>query len=163
MSRLESVIRRLEAQRDCIDAAARHLNRRNGYILELGLGNGRTYDHLRARFPNSEIFVFDRHVRSHPSSTPDDDHMFLGDFFETLPQAAARLGAKAILAHCDFGSGKDELDSEVARKLTEAIAPLLACDAMVLSDQRLNHDSWQQLPLPDGVAPGRYFMFRTSA
>ncbi|MEJ0068675.1 MAG: class I SAM-dependent methyltransferase [Pseudomonadota bacterium] len=28
-------------------------------MLELGLGNGRTYDHLRSLFPDHEIFVFD--------------------------------------------------------------------------------------------------------
>jgi hypothetical protein len=42
MSRLESAIRRLEAQRDCINWAAERIAGMPGHILELGLGNGRT-------------------------------------------------------------------------------------------------------------------------
>ena len=162
MSRLESAIRRLEAQRDCIDAAASMLDGRDGCILELGLGNGRTYDHLRARFPDSSIYVFDRHVRSHPDSTPDDSHLFIGDFFATLPQAAARIGATAILAHCDFGSGKEQLDAQVAAGLAAAVAPLMQLGALVLSDQPMRHPDWQPIALPTTVATGRYYMFRTA-
>lgn len=162
MSRLESAIRRLEAQRDCIDAAAAALGDSAGCILELGLGNGRTYDHLRARFPDREIYVFDRQVRAHPDSTPDDDHLFLGDFFETLPAAARRLGRNAILAHCDFGSGQAEVDRAVAARLAGAVAPLLRPGALVLTDQALAHADWQPQPLPAGVGEGRYFIFRVA-
>lgn len=160
MSRLESAIRRLEAQRDCIDSAAAALADRSGCILELGLGNGRTYDHLRSRFPDREIYVFEREVRAHPNSTPDDAHLFLGDFFATLPDAVERLGRSAILAHCDFGSGKAEVDSAVAKRLADAIAPLLEPGAMVLTDQAMTHPSWQPQPLPAGVARDRYYIFR---
>ncbi|MEZ5668218.1 MAG: class I SAM-dependent methyltransferase [Alphaproteobacteria bacterium] len=163
MSRLESAIRRLEAQRDCIDAAAAMLAGETGCILELGLGNGRTYDHLRTRFPAAAIYVFDRQVRSHPDSTPDDDHLFLGDFFETLPEAARRLGRTAMLAHCDFGSGKDTADAAVARRLSAALAPLLRPGALVLSDQPLDHPGWQAVALPATVAAGRYHIHRVAA
>ncbi|MGH6887075.1 MAG: class I SAM-dependent methyltransferase, partial [Geminicoccales bacterium] len=47
MSRLDSFIRRLEAQRACLDLAAARIADLPGPVLELGLGNGRTYDHLR--------------------------------------------------------------------------------------------------------------------
>ncbi|KKK88644.1 hypothetical protein LCGC14_2741100, partial [marine sediment metagenome] len=30
---------------------------------------------------------------------------------------------------------------------------------MVVSDQDLAHDGAEALPLPDGVKPGRYFMY----
>ena len=43
MTRLDSVIRRLQAQRSVIDWAAGEVASRRGLILELGLGNGRTY------------------------------------------------------------------------------------------------------------------------
>ena len=56
MSRLERFILRLKAQRNCLDAAAALLAGLDGPILELGLGSGRTYDHLRDRFPDREIF-----------------------------------------------------------------------------------------------------------
>ena len=163
MSRLESAIRRLEAQRDCIDAAARTLAGRKGCVLELGLGNGRTYDHLRHRCPDNEIFVFERVVRAHADSTPDDAHLFLGDFFDTLPLAAARLGSTAILAHCDFGSGRPEIDDEVAAGLSAALAPLLTPGALVLSDQPIRHPAWRPVPLPETVADARYHIFETTA
>lgn len=162
MSRLESAIRRLEAQRDCINAAATALKDMPGCVLELGLGNGRTYDHLRTLMPDREIFVFERQVRAHPDSTPDDAHLFLGDFFETLPQASARLGRSAALAHCDFGSGKAETDAAVAGKLAAAVAPLLLPGALILTDQRMTHPAWIAQPLPAGVSQGRYYIFRAT-
>jgi len=52
VSRLDSFIRRLEAQRACLDHAAGLIGGLDGVVLELGLGNGRTYDHLRSLFPS---------------------------------------------------------------------------------------------------------------
>ncbi|MEP5008510.1 class I SAM-dependent methyltransferase, partial [Roseobacter sp.] len=60
MSRLESMRRRLTAQIDGINWAAETIAPLNGDVLELGLGNGRTYDHLRDRLPNRRIWVIDR-------------------------------------------------------------------------------------------------------
>ena len=51
MTRLDTVIKRLMAQRSCLNAAAETLGNMAGPVLELGLGNGRTYDHLRFLFP----------------------------------------------------------------------------------------------------------------
>jgi hypothetical protein len=51
MTRLDSAIRRLMAQRALLDWAAQDIASRPGLVLELGLGNGRTYDHLRERLP----------------------------------------------------------------------------------------------------------------
>ena len=47
MSRLDSFIRRVTAQRDCLNRVAEIIEYHEGLILEMGLGNGRTYDHLR--------------------------------------------------------------------------------------------------------------------
>ncbi|MBM3542582.1 MAG: hypothetical protein FJX51_11085, partial [Alphaproteobacteria bacterium] len=66
MSRLDSFIRRLQAQRACLDHAAMLVRDLPGPVLEFGLGNGRTYDHLRETFPGREIFAFDRQVAAHP-------------------------------------------------------------------------------------------------
>ena len=44
MSRLDSFIRRLEAQRSCLETAVALVADLPGPILELGLGNGRTFD-----------------------------------------------------------------------------------------------------------------------
>ena len=92
MSRLESAIRRLQAQRACLDWAVSEIAYVPGPILELGLGNGRTYDHLRRRLPGRRIYVFERKVAAHPDCTPDDQHLFEGDFRDTLPGASNRIG-----------------------------------------------------------------------
>ena len=84
MSRLDSVIRRLRAQRDCLDVSVRLVADVPGPVLEFGLGNGRTYDHLRTLFPDREIFVFDRRIAAHPDCVPDAAHMLLGDFDDII-------------------------------------------------------------------------------
>ena len=70
MSRLDSFIRRLEAQRACLNRAAALISGIDGTVLELGLGNGRTYDHLRELFPDREIYVCERRVAAHPACVP---------------------------------------------------------------------------------------------
>ena len=62
MSRLDSFIARMQAQRDCLNFLQPLVERQAGPILEVGLGNGRTYDHLRRLFPDRDIFVFERAV-----------------------------------------------------------------------------------------------------
>ena len=159
MSRLDSAIRRLQAQRSCLDWAVGQIAGRPGPVLELGLGNGRTYDHLRDRLPGREIFVFERQVAAHPDCIPDDAHLFLGDFRDSLPAAAAtvaapaRIGGLAVMAHCDIGSGDAALTAEIAAFVGPALAPLLAPGAVVAADQPLSIPGCQPAALPDGVIP----------
>jgi hypothetical protein len=160
LSRLDSFIRRLTAQRDLLNQAARTIADLPGPVLELGLGNGRTYDHLRSILPGRPVYVFDRKVAAHPDSVPDAEHLFLGDFADTLPAAARRLGASAALAHCDIGSGDRAATAALARWLGPALAPLLAPGAIVLADQRLELPRAVALPQPDSVPPGRYHFYR---
>ncbi|WP_236628291.1 class I SAM-dependent methyltransferase, partial [Sulfitobacter sp. HI0129] len=103
MSRLDLFIDRMVSQRACLDAAARLIADSHGPVFELGLGNGRTYHHLREILPNRQIHVFERAVASHPDSTPPDDMLILGDVNQTLPDALARFGATAALVHADLG------------------------------------------------------------
>jgi hypothetical protein len=160
MSRLESHLRRIAAQRDCLNHARDLIAGLGGPALELGLGNGRTYDHLRQILPEREIFVFDRRVRAHPVCVPDEAHMILGDFLDTLPAARERIGRPAALAHCDVGSGDAGANRELARRLGPALAPLMAPGAVIVCDQELRVPGWTGLDLPAGVAPGRYFIWR---
>jgi hypothetical protein len=160
VSRLESFIRRLEAQRACIDFAARAGNVPQGAIFELGLGNGRTFDHLRERFPGRDIFVFERQVNANAASIPDADHLIVGDIMETLPRAVLRFRGRVAFVHSDLGSGDAARDrataARVAPLLAEAVAPL----GLVASDQPLVIAGWQNLPLPPGIAESRYFLYR---
>lgn len=163
MSRLDSFIRRLLAQRACLGEAAQLVRDLPGPVLEFGLGNGRTYDHLRELLPEREIFVFDRQVAAHPSCVPDADHMILGEVQETVPKALDRIGARAALAHLDVGTGDAAANAALARWFGAALAPLMRPGAVVVSDQPLEGSGWTALPLPDGVPPARYFMYRTGA
>ncbi len=160
MSRLDSFIRRLEAQRDCLAYAARLIAGVPGPVLELGLGNGRTYDHLRMLLPDREIFVFDRHIAAHPDCVPDAAHMILGDIRETLPRALARIGAPAALAHCDIGTGDKGSNAELAGFLAGCLPALMRGGGLVVSDQEIAIPASEPVALPGGIAAGRYFSRR---
>lgn len=163
MSRLDSFIRRLEAQRACLELAAARIADLPGPVLELGLGNGRTYDHLRELLPEREIFVFDREVRAHPADLPDPRYLLLGDFRETVPRALGRLPGKAAMAHADVGSGDSEATAELARWLAGRLPAVLAAGAWVVADQPLHERSLVPQGLPRGVLPNRYFLYRHQA
>ena len=162
MSRLDSFIRRLETQRACLNTAIGLVAGLSGPVLEVGLGNGRTYHHLLQRCPEREIFVFDRRIAAHPSCVPDAAHMLLGDFADTMVGAGPRLGAPAALANVDVGSGDAAASRALGERLAGWLAPLMASGAVVISDQPMTTAPWPALALPDGVAAGRYFMYRVA-
>lgn len=160
MSRLDSFIRRLEAQRACLGHAAQAIGDLPGVVLELGLGNGRTFDHLRHLLPDREIFVFEREVRAHPDCIPDNDHLVLGNIEDTLLAMATRKSGEVALVHCDIGTGDAERNRKLAAWLARALPPLLRSGAWVIADQALNRADLQPEPLPAGVAADRYFLYR---
>jgi hypothetical protein len=158
LSRLDSFIRRLEAQRACLDHALLLSSELKGVILELGLGNGRTYDHLRGS--GRRIYALDRELAAHPDCMPED--LLLGEFRDTLPELARRIGRSVALVHADTGSGDSAKSLANARALPKLLHPLLVEGAIVVSDQDMA-PGWTALPLPQGVAPGRYFIWRCSS
>lgn len=160
MSRLDSFIRRMQAQRACIDWAADRIAGRPGAVLELGLGNGRTYDHLREKLPDRDIYVFDRRVKAHPDCIPPDDRLFLGEVVDTLRLAAARLGPIAALIHTDLGTGDQEANVLLSQQISPLLRPLLAPGGLVVANHVLFVPEWQQLAEPDGVSPGRYYLYQ---
>ena len=162
MSRLDSFIRRLEAQRACLDFAAAQVAERPGAIFELGLGNGRTYDHLRAKLPGRDIYVFERKVAAHPDCVPAADHLFEGDIDRTLPAAVERFRGRVCLVHSDIGSGDQAMNARIAAFLGRTLPAALAPGALVLSDQELAIPGATPLTLPAGVKPGRYYLLRAA-
>jgi hypothetical protein len=164
MSRLDSAIRRLQAQRACLDHVCRLIadppGPVAGPVLEVGLGNGRTFDHLRDRLPGRAIYAFDRQVAAHPDCVPEERFLLLGDFRETLPAARARIGAPAALIHADIGSGDEAASRSLAETIAPHLAALLAPGGVMASDQPILHPALEPLALPDGVAPGRYHLYR---
>jgi len=163
MSRLDSFIRRMQAQRLCLNHAAGLIRDLEGPVLELGLGNGRTYDHLRELLPDREIYVFDRRMKAHPSCIPSADRLFLGEVADTLPQAARRLGAAAALVHTDLGTGQAEGDGALAGQVGPLIDAVLRPGGVVVANHELSVPGWRPLPLPEGVKPGRYYLYEKAA
>ncbi len=163
MSRLDSFIRRLEAQRACLDRAAELIAGLDGIVLELGLGNGRTYDHLRELFPGRDIYVCERQVAAHPDCIPPAERLLLGDLRETLPAGRARLGGKVVLAHLDAGTGDADGNKALAAELLPLVVPLLCAGGVLASDPVMECPELEALPLPDGVAEGRYHLYRRVA
>lgn len=158
MSRLDSGIRRLLGQKHALEDAALRLKDVPGCVLEFGLGNGRTYDHLREILPDREIYVFDRQIAVHPDCTPPDNRLFLGDLFDTLPQAVAQLEGQAAMAHLDIGTGDKAASVALVARAAPDLTRLLRVGAIVVSDQPISHPSLEPIDLPKGVKPGRIHM-----
>lgn len=160
MTRLDIFIDRMVSQRACLDHAVMQTAQLGGPVFELGLGNGRTYDHLRARLGDRDIWVFERAVASHPDSTPPDDRLILGDVLETLVAALDRFGPTARLIHADLGGHNLEKNDRFARMISPLVEPLLAPGGLMVSSDRMYFDALEEQPLPGGAVPGRCFIYR---
>lgn len=161
MSRLDSFIRRLLAQKACIEKACDLINGQNGTIFELGLGNGRTYDHLVSLFGKERIFVFDRQIAAHPSCIPEQSNIILGNILETLPQTTLNSDMAPILIHSDIGTGDPEYNNQLTEKLKPALENALLPNGIIVSDQEfIGLELCQPIPLPENIAEKRYFMYQ---
>ncbi|KAJ04146.1 class I SAM-dependent methyltransferase [Sulfitobacter mediterraneus] len=158
MSRLESMRRRLEAQIDGLNWAAETIRDVAGDVLEMGLGNGRTYDHLRQELPNRRIWVIDRVLQPHPSCVPPEENFLQGEADAMLAELAQR-GTRMALAHYDFGFGVKEKDVEEGAKLSPLIAPLMVPGGLIVSQQPLT--GFTQVSGPDTIDPERYLFYRS--
>lgn len=157
MSRLESMRRRLSAQIDGINWAAEKIAQTNGDILEMGLGNGRTYDHLRQELPTRRIWVIDRILKCHPSCIPPTQDFLEGEA-EPMLVRLADTGHKMAMAHYDFGYGVKDKDVEEGKRLSPLIAAVMAPGGLILSQQPLV--GFEQISGPDTIAPDRYLFYR---
>jgi hypothetical protein len=160
MTRLDSAIRRLTAQRELLDWATSEIAP-TGLVLEMGLGNGRTYDHLRDRLPGREIYVFERSPAAHPASTPPDEYLIVGDIFDTLPIFTKRFGRRsAALIHTDIGTGDEDRNCELAKRLSPLLDALLQPGGLLLADRAFTMPSCSDICSETGVSKGRYFVYR---
>jgi hypothetical protein len=157
MSRLDSFIRRLSAQRDILNDLAARLGGLPGPIFEFGLGGGRTYDHLRERFPDRRILVFESAADLFTISPPPAADLVVGDIRET---AARYPSGSAALIHVDIETGIAARDEKLATWLPELVARLLMPQGFVASGPALPHPALVPLALPPGVPEGRYHLLR---
>ena len=160
MSRLDSVIRRLTAQKKALEWAANSIVDLDGVVVELGLGNGRTYDHLREILVNRDIYVFEREIAAHPDCIPERDFQFLGDFRDSLPSAIKKLEATVILAHLDIGTGEKEKSVQLAQHIAPSLLKLLKPKAIIISDQEMN--AWSAMLIEPllNIPRGRIFVYQ---
>ncbi|SCW32083.1 S-adenosyl-L-methionine methyltransferase [Rhizobium mongolense subsp. loessense] len=157
-TRLDDFISRISAQRDILDhIAARQASLPDGPILEIGLGNGRTYSHLRVRFPDRHIIAFDRENGAHGSCRPDDGDVVIGDIRETC---LSYTGTKAAVVHADIGTGYAEQDAIIREWLPSRVVAVLTLGGFGASGLELKHPDLEEMPLPPSVEKGRYFLYR---
>lgn len=151
---LERALYRLRAQHATLGAALARLSGGCPLVWEVGLGKGRSYDHLRRALPGASIFAFDRALVSVPDCTPPDDRMMIGDLAATLPQLAVAHRARVALAHIDLGGDPPSAETRAAleRWLPVAMAP----QGLVAAGTPLDLANAQPLELPAAAAAGGY-------
>jgi hypothetical protein len=158
MSRLDTFISRMSAQRDILNHVAHDLGLPpEGAILEVGLGNGRTYSHLRQLFPDRRIVAFDRALNAHRTTLPQGDDFVLGEINETGKNFA---GSEAALVHADIGTGYPESEAVIMSWLPQVVADMLQSGGIAVSGLSLSHPQLQELPRLPTVEEGRYHMYR---
>lgn len=159
-SRLEKTQRRLTAQIACLEFAFGAISGRPGVVAELGLGLGRTYDHLRWHLPDRDIFVFDRMNKAFADCQPPANRLLLGEVERTYPEFARSHAGRIVLANCDLGSTDREGNLEVIRLVERLVPSSLAPGAILMADLPIEPAGCEALPLPAGAADGSYYLFR---
>ncbi len=162
MSKLDSFIRRMTAQRNCLNHAAQLVKDHPGTVFEFGLGNGRTYDHLKELLPLHDIYVFERNPSALASCTPPEDHLFTGEILEALAGGIDRFKRSVTLLHNDLGTSDKAAYMELILKLTPLVEGIMVPGGIIVSNSEFNVGSWETLPLPEGVKPGRYYLYRAA-
>lgn len=157
-TRLDAFITRMMAQRAILNMLAEAgMLPPEGDVLELGLGNGRTYSHLCARFPARRIIAFDRAVAAHGTSIPPEGDVVLG---EIARSARVFVGRGAALVHADIGTGYDARDTVTLQWLPELVAGLLAPGGYLASGLQMSHPALEPAELPPEARDAQYGLYR---
>lgn len=160
LTRLEKTLYRLEAQHACLAWAFDQIAERSGIVFEIGLGLGRTFNHMRHHLGAREIYAFERVINAYPDCMPDDDHLIIGEIEETLPLAAEKFKGKVVLGHSDIGSFDKENNRIMAGLISQHLPAALAPGAIVMSDLPLDLPGCQAVPLPPGAREDRYYLYQ---
>lgn len=160
MSRLDSFINRMSAQRDILNHVRDMLDLPAGAVFEVGLGNGRTYSHLREIFGDRRVVAFDRQMGAHRTLLPDAEDFVEGEIRET---GQAFVGTNAALVHADIGTGYPDKDAITLQWLPDMVAGMLVEGGVAVSGLPLVHKQLSELPRLPSVQEGRYFHYRKMA
>jgi hypothetical protein len=79
---------------------------------------------------------------------------------DTLRCARKLLGGRIALAHFDPGTGDFVASRALAAELAPLIPPLLRSEGILASEPAIAADELNPIPLPQGVLPGRYHLYR---
>ena len=164
-SRLDRMIARLSTQRVLLNRAAAMVAGIEGPVLEIGLGKGRTYSHLRRLLPDRTIWAFDSEIHAPAHSRPDAGRIVLGDLRETLLACWTEIEAPPALVHADIGTERRDDDAGLARFIGRVMAERLAPRGCLLGDRDMGGDGLVRLEspavdLPPDIAGWPYFLYR---
>lgn len=151
MTRLEKTLYRLQSQHVLLEHVVKHIAPLDGLVFEIGLGLGRTYNHLRHRLPDGAICAFDRQANAYPDCMPPAEWLIEGELEETLPSAAREHAGKVVLAHVDIGSFDREQNRRIAAFLATQLPKCLRPGGFVVSDLPIVTDLLAPMPLPSGA------------
>jgi len=157
MSRLESMRRRLTAQIDGIEWAAQAIAGLPGDALEIGLGNGRSYDHLRQVMPDRRVWVIDRQMKAHPSCVPPAQDFLQGEA-EAQLQYLLDSNATIAMAHYDLGIGVAEADEALCALIAPYLAQLIQPGGAIMAGQPL--PGLARVAGPCLADPDRYYFYQ---
>lgn len=167
VSRLDKAILRFEAQRLLLNSACAEIAERHrpgdGLIVELGLGNGRTFDHLRERLPGFRIVVFEREPTANPSTSPSADNLVVGEIVLQVPRFCAANPERALLVHADLGNGLDDYDRELEGWLPAAALALCRPGAILITSTRCDHRHLVDETPPAEIVRYEYYRYRALA
>ena len=91
---------------------------------------------------------------------PPSELLLLGDMRKTLPAARKHLEGRVVLAHLDPATGDVRTSQALAAELAPLILPLLRRNGVLVSEPSIAAEELTPLALPDGIAAGRYNLYR---
>ena len=160
MSRLEDLTHRFLTQQAALNRAVDMIEGLDGIVVELGLGKGRSFDHLRERLPNRDIYVFDHELSCEPEFAPPPAFWMFGEITSTLPAFCRRFAGQAILVHSDIGTRERADALPLVTFVTEHLGRLLKKDGIVASDRPMAELTWEALPALREMEQFPYYMYR---
>ena len=160
MSRLEDLTARFLTQQAALNHGIEMIDGLDGIVVELGLGKGRSFDHLRERLPRRDIYVFDHELSCEPEFAPPPEFWVFGEITETLPAFCQLFAGRAALIHSDIGTRHRPDDIPLVRFVAENLGKLLRQDGVVASDRPMEGTGWAALPSLREMTNFPYYMYR---
>ena len=160
MSRLEDLTHRFLAQQAALNRAVELVEGLDGVVVELGLGKGRTFDHLRERLPGRDIYAFDRGLFCEAELAPPPAFRVFGDLAETLPDFCRRFAGRAALVHSDIGTRYREADMPLVDFVADHLSVLTRKGGVIATDRPMDGKEWVALPWAGETPRFPYYLYR---